>query len=692
MAEEPSQAATEPTPEPSREEADLFAARQRAEELRSLIRYHDYLYYSLDQPEISDAEYDDLMRELRALEERFPQLVTPDSPTQRVAGQPVQAFGIVEHRAPMLSLANAFNAQELLAWHKRTGNLLGGQEFAMVCELKIDGLAVALVYEDGHLLRGATRGDGLRGEEITQNLRTIRSIPVALRNQAPRRFEVRGEVYIPKDAFERLNEELADKGERLFANPRNAAAGSVRQKDPRITARRPLEIWVYGLGWVEDGAPPTHWQTLHWLREMGFRVNPHITRLEDPQEVIDYWEQWVGRRHELEYEVDGMVIKVDSFAQQRQLGVVGRDPRWAIAYKFPPTQATTKLLHVYVNVGRTGTLNPYAVLEPVRIGGVTIKLATLHNFDDIRRKDIREGDTVIVQRAGEVIPQVVGPVVSKRTGQERAVEPPERCPSCDTLVVRPENEVMYYCPNKACPAQAVRWLTHFVSRGAMDIEGLGEQWCQALLEAGLVEDPADLYYLKKEQLLHLDRMGDKLADKILKTIAASKERPLGRVIFALGIRHVGSELADLLATHFGRLEALAQVSLEELEAIPAIGPRIAESAYEFFRDEHNREIVRKLEQAGVRTTAPAPAAREGPLAGLTFVITGSLDAFPRHEAEERVRRLGGSASGSVSRTTDYVVVGKEPGSKLQRAQELGVKLLTEEEFLALLERHGAAPT
>jgi len=673
-----------------REDAALFAARQRAEELRSLIRYHDYRYYVLNQPEISDAEYDALMRELRELEERYPQLVTPDSPTQRVAGEPVEAFGIVEHRVPMLSLANAFNAQEFLAWHKRTQNLLEGQPFAMVCEPKIDGLAVALIYEDGKFVQGATRGDGLRGEDITQNLRTIKSIPVVLRGRAPRLFEVRGEVYMPKAAFERLNEELADRGEKLFANPRNAAAGSVRQKDPRITAQRPLDIWIYALGWAEDGeTPPTHWQTLHWLRELGFRVNPHIARYEDPEEVIKHWEHWVERRHSLEYEVDGLVVKVDDFAQQRQLGVVGRDPRWAIAYKFPPTQATTKLIYVGVNVGRTGSLNPYAVLEPVRIGGATVKMATLHNFDDIRRKDIREGDTVIVQRAGEVIPQVVGPVVSKRTGQERVVTPPERCPACGTPVVRPENEVMYYCPNRACPAQAFRWLTHFVSRGAMDIEGLGEQWCQALLDAGLVRDPADLYFLKKEQLLPLERMGEKLADNILKAIEQSKERPLGRVIFALGIRHVGAEVAELLATHFGSLDALARASLEELQAIPTIGPKIAESVYEFFRDEHNRQVIEKLKRAGVRTSQEGPAGREGPLAGLTFVITGKLYAFPRHEAEERIRRLGGAVGSSVTKKTDYLVVGEDPGSKLQQAQKLGTKTLTEEEFLEILRRHGA---
>ena len=674
-----------------KESKELFDARLRAEELHAQIRYHDYRYYVLDSPEISDAEYDVLMRELKAIEERFPQLITPDSPTQRVAGQPVEAFGVVEHRLPLLSLANAFSDAELQAWHRRAVTLLGVEGFPMVCEPKIDGLAVALVYEDGRFTQGATRGDGYRGENISENLRTIRSIPMRLlAKDAPSRFEVRGEVYIPKAAFERLNQELAGRGDKLFMNPRNAAAGSVRQKDPRVTARRPLDIWVYQLGWAEGPYPSSHWETLHWLGEMGFRINPLIARYESLERVEQHYRQWADRRHELEYEIDGMVVKVDPFQHYERLGVVGREPRWAIAYKFPPIQATTTLHRIEINIGRTGSLNPYAVLEPVRVGGVVVKQATLHNEEDIRRKDIRVGDTVIVQRAGDVIPQVVGPVASKRTGREQVFVMPERCPACDTPVVRPENEVMSYCPNPACPAQAFRWLGHFVSRGAMDIDGLGESWCYILLREGLVRDPGDIYSLTKEQLVALERMGEKSADNLLRSIEQSKDRSLRRLIFALGIRHVGGETAGILADNFRSIDALARAEQGELEEIPAVGPRIAESVYQWFRDEANLRVLDKLRRAGVRMAEEAlPAPPTGPLAGQSFVITGTLASMPRSRAEELVRGLGGATSDSVTRKTDYLVLGEAPGSKLQKAQQYGTKLLNEEEFLDLLRKHGA---
>ncbi len=674
-----------------KEDKELFEARLRAEELRAQIRYHDYRYYVLDSPEISDAEYDELMRELKEIEARFPQLITPDSPTQRVAGQPVEAFGVVQHRLPLLSLANAFSDAELQAWYRRAVTLLDVEGFPIVCEPKIDGLAVALVYQDGRFAQGATRGDGYRGENISENLKTIRSIPMRLlAKDAPSQFEVRGEVYMPKAAFEKLNLELADRGEKLFMNPRNAAAGSVRQKDPRITARRPLDIWVYQLGWAEGPHPPTHWDTLHWLGDMGFRINPNIARYESLQAVAQYYRQWADRRHELEYEIDGLVMKVDPLEYQERLGVVGREPRWAIAYKFPPIQATTILRSIEINVGRTGSLNPYAVLEPVRVGGVIVKQATLHNEDDIRRKDIRVGDTVIVQRAGDVIPQVVGPVVSKRTGREQAFVMPERCPACDTPVVRPDNEVMRYCPNPACPAQAFRWLTHFVSRGAMDIEGLGESWCYILLRQRLIRDPGDIYSLAREQLVGLERMGEKSADNLLRSIEASKGRPLSRLIFALGIRHVGSEIATILARQFGSIDALGSAEQEELEEIPTVGPRIAESVYQWFRDEANLKVLEKLRQAGVRMAEEAPPTPpEGPLAGLTFVITGTLASMPRSRAEELIGQLGGTAGDSVTRKTDYLVVGEAPGSKLEKAQEYGTKLLNEQEFLDLLRKHRA---
>jgi len=669
----------------------LQEAKLRVEELRSQIAYHDYRYYVLDSPEISDAEYDELMRELRRLEEQYPALITPDSPTQRVSGQPVEAFGIVEHRVPLLSLANAFNEEELQAWHRRAANLVENERFDMVCEPKIDGLAVALVYENGSFVQGATRGDGLRGENITQNLRTIRSLPLTVRGDGlPPRFEVRGEAYMTRRGFEQLNEERAEQGQPLFANPRNAAAGSVRQLDSRITARRPLDIFVYQLGWADGPTPESHWEAMQWLGSLGFKINPNMARFHSLDEVARHCHQWGERRESLDYDIDGVVVKIDDLGLQRALGFVGREPRWAVAYKFPPTQATTRLLDIGVNVGRTGSLNPYAILEPVRVGGATVKLATLHNEDDIRRKDIRIGDTVIVQRAGEVIPQVVGPVVSRRTGQERAYSIPTNCPVCGTPVVRRKGEAMSYCPNRACPAQAFRLLTHFVSRGAMDIDGVGESLCMALLNERLVEDPADLYFLTKDQLLKLERLADKSAQNVLDSIAGSKDRPLARLVFALGIRHVGSEMAEMLAGHFGSLDALAQASVEELAAIPTVGPKIAESVHAWFQDDSNRRLVEKLRRAGVRLEAET-AAREGPLSGLSFVVTGTLSRWSRNEAEGLIKSLGGAVGSSVTKKTDYLVVGEgRPGSKLQKAQEYGTKLLSEDAFVELLRQHGAS--
>jgi DNA ligase (NAD+) len=671
-------------------DAALAAAKLRVEELRSQIAYHDYRYYVLDSPEISDAEYDELMRELRRLEEQHPELITPDSPTQRVSGQPVEAFGIVEHRVPLLSLANAFNEEELRAWHRRAANLAENERFDMVCEPKIDGLAVALVYENGSFVQGATRGDGLRGENITQNLRTIRSLPLTVRGDGlPPRFEVRGEAYMTRRGFEQLNEERTEEGQPLFANPRNAAAGSVRQLDSRITARRPLDIFVYQLGWADGPTPESHWEAMQWLGSLGFKINPNMVRFHSLDEVARHCREWVERRESLDYDIDGVVVKIDDLGLQRALGFVGREPRWAVAYKFPPTQATTRLLDIGVNVGRTGRLNPYAVLEPVRVGGATVKLATLHNEDDIRRKDIRIGDTVIVQRAGEVIPQVVGPVVSRRTGRERAYRTPKKCPVCGTPVVRPEGEAMSYCPNRACPAQAFRLLTHFVSRGAMDIDGVGESLCMALLKEGLVEDPADLYFLTKDQLLKLERMADKSAQNVLDSIAGSKERPLARLVFALGIRHVGSEMAEVLAGHFGGLDALATASVEELGAIATVGPKIAESVHAWFQDDSNRRLVEKLRRAGVRLEAET-AAREGPLSGLSFVVTGTLSRWSRNEAEGLIKSLGGAVGSSVTKKTDHLVVGEgRPGSKLHKAQEYGIPTLDEEGFVRFLRERGA---
>ena len=683
----------------SGEEREVQAAKARVEELRAQIAYHDYRYFVLDGPEIADSEYDALMRELRALEERQPQLITPDSPTQRVSGQPVEAFGVVGHRQPLLSLSNAFSEAELRAWHRRVAALVERDDLALVCEPKMDGLAVALVYENASFAQGATRGDGARGENISQNLRTIRSVPLSIAKEAPARFEVRGEVYMTKTGFERLNEERVRENEErqgrgvaalpLYASPRNSAAGSVRQLDAAVTATRSLDIFVYQLGWAQGATPETHWQTLQWLGELGFRINPYIRRFTDLDAVVDYVKVWEGRREELDYEIDGLVVKVDDLALQRALGVVGREPRWAIAYKFPPTQATTKLLDIAVNVGRTGSLNPFAVLEPVVVSHATVKLATLHNEDDIHRKDIRIGDTVIVQRAGEVIPQVVGPVVSRRTGAERVFEMPKRCPICDTEVIRPEGEAMHYCLNASCPAQVFRLLTHFAGRGAMDIEGLGESLADQLLRSGRLEDLADIYYLKLEDLLALERLGEKSASKLLANIEASKTRPLGRILFGLGVRHVGDETAELLAAHFGSIEAMAAASIEELAAVPTIGPKTAESVYAYLHDERNLALIEKLRAAGVKLRATAPAAREGPLQGLTFVVTGSLESWTRNEIESLIKRLGGAVGPSVTKKTDHVVAGENPGSKLAKAEEYGTSVLDEAAFRALLAEKGA---
>ncbi len=687
-------------------------AKLRSEELRARIAYHEHRYFVLDQPEISDAKFDALMRELRALEEQHPELITPDSPTQRVGGAPVETFGIVQHRVPLLSLANAFGADDLRAWHKRVTNLLERDAFAMVCEPKIDGLAVSLLYVDGILNTAATRGDGSRGENITPNIRTIRSIPQKMPKGGadkdytgvPASFEVRGEVFMTKSGFERVNKERGERGEALFASPRNSAAGSVRQKDPAVTASRPLDAFIYQLGgcWptkdtrgksgIGPGARPkaTHGETLAWLKKRGFKINPHIKRFDALDGVIAFCEEWAAKRDSLDYEIDGIVIKIDDLGLQDDLGAVGREPRWAVAYKFPPMQATTLLERIEVNVGRTGTLNPFAVLTPVRIAGVTVKLATLHNEDDIRRKDIRAGDIVIVQRAGDVIPQIVGPVLSKRAANARRFSMPKRCPACKTPVLHPEGEAAYYCPNRACPAQRMRLLEHFVGRGAMDIDGIGESLAFALLESGLVRDGADLYALpqKRDALLALERLGAKSVDSVLKSIEASKTRPLAQILVALGIRHVGGEVAVALANHFGGIDALMEATAEEITEISGIGPRIAESVREWFALDDNRAVVEKLRAAGVNLREESGGAREGALSGLTIVVTGRLDAFSRNEAEALVKRHGAKIGGSVTKKTDYVVTGAEPGSKLAKAEKLGVRVLDEAAFLALLREHG----
>ena len=685
---------------------------ERVQELREQLHRHNYRYHVLDSPVVTDAEYDALFRELQTLEEANPDLADPGSPTQRVGAAPAPQFDEVAHPVPMLSLGNAFDEEELAAWRRRAAGMLERDDFAMVCEPKIDGLAIALTYESGRLTRAATRGDGVRGEDVTLNVRTIKSVPLVLQPGAspPPRMEVRGEVYFPRDAFRRMNEERKDAGEPLFANPRNAAAGSLRQRDPRITASRQLAIWVYQLGWAEGAeTPPTHWETMQWLRKLGFRVNPEIARFESTEDIAAYYARWVRERDDKNYQTDGVVVKIDRLDYQRHLGFVGREPRWAIAWKFPAERAVTRLLSIGINVGRTGALNPYAILEPVQVSGVTVKQATLHNEDDIRRKDIRVGDYVVVERAGEVIPQVVGPVAERRTGNETEFEMPALCPACNSNIVRDEGAAAYRCVNVACPAQRFERMRHFVSQAAMDIDGLGEKLVAQLLgvhlacdletgqvyphlteELGIIRDLPDIYDLTVEQLGAMERMGAKSAENLVRAIEASKQRPLPSVISGLGIMHVGGETAELLARRFGSVERLMDASQEELEAVPGIGPIVAAGIASHFANEGNRSIVRRLGEAGVALAAPEgwdAAQADGPMPfeGMRFVVTGRLEGFTRSQAESFIKERGGQVSGSVSKKTSYVVVGEEPGSKRDDAERLGVAILSEDELTALAE-------
>jgi len=667
---------------------DLPQAKERINFLRKTLNHHNYRYHVLDSSEVSDQDYDSMLAELKELEQQYPQLTTPDSPTQRVGAAPIEAFGVVQHSIPLLSLANAFSADNLAAWWNRTSGLLGNETFETVCEPKIDGLAVALIYEDRLLTTGATRGDGYQGENITQNVRTVRSIPLSVPGDAPTRFEVRGEIYLPKAGFRKLNERRLQEGLSPFANPRNAAAGSVRQLDPAITSTRPLDMFVYSLGWAEGATTPeTQWDVLQWLASMGFRTNPLITHTHTLEESQHVYDRWVAEHKEWPYEADGMVVKVNSLKLQSELGSIGREPRWAIAFKFPAIQGTTKLERIDVNVGRTGTLNPVAVLKPVQIGGVTISQATLHNEEDIHRKDIRIGDTVIVQRAGDVIPEIVGPVLSLRTGEEQVFHMPSTCPECGFEVIKPEGEAQHRCTNAACPAQALERIKHYTSRDAMDVEGIGEKLCDVLFEAGMVKDAGDLYSLTSAGLMFLNHMGEKSATNILDSIEGSRQRPLGRLIFALGIPLVGREYGELLARRYGSVDVLGEAPAEELAAIPSIGPKIAESIVAFFNLSRNREIIEKLRSAHVALeSTPEQSTDRQPLDGITFVFTGRMEKFTRPEAEAQVARLGGKAAPDLSRKVTYVVVGDEPGSKATRAQKLGIQVIGEDEFLRMIDR------
>jgi DNA ligase (NAD+) len=665
-------------------------SQRRYQQLVETINYHNYRYYVLDAPEIADAEYDRLMEDLRALEAEHPELQSPDSPTQRVGASPSEQFAVVRHSVPMLSLGNAFTPEALRAWHERISRLIGREVRDFTIEPKIDGLAITLRYEDGRFTVGATRGNGFEGEDITPNLRTVRSVPLSLNDSPPKRLEARGEVYLSQHAFQKINDERAAAGQPLFANPRNCAAGSVRQLDSRITARRPLQMFVYAFGEAEGWQPKTQWEMLECFSQWGFRTNPHNARAQTIEDVLEQVATWEHRRETLDYEIDGVVVKVNDMALQDELGAVGREPRWAIAYKFPPVQATTVLEAIGINVGRTGSLNPFAILKPVQVGGVTVSQATLHNEDDIRRKDIRVGDTVLVHRAGEVIPQVIGPIVSKRPPEAVPYELPKTCPICGSPVIRPEGEAMARCTGgyAKCWAQRYELIKHFVGRGAMDIETLGEKLVFALLKTELVYDPGDLYSLTKEQLVGLERVGDKSAQNILDNLEASKQRPLARVIFALGIRYVGDQTAELLAHAFGSLDRLTAATLEEITNVEGIGPKIADSVYAWFQDDINGTFLSKLRQAGVNMVDAATQVT-GPLKGLTIVVTGRLERHTRGQIETRIKSLGGSVGDAVTKKTDYLVAGEDAGSKLARAQKLGTPVLDEDAFEQLVAQRGA---
>jgi DNA ligase (NAD+) len=654
---------------------------QRAAELRSLIEEANHRYHVLDQPSITDAEYDGLVRELQAIEAEHPDLVTPDSPTQRVGALAATDFAQVRHPQRMLSLANARTADEFQAWAERASRGVGGEPIQWVVEPKIDGLAVSLVYEHGVLVRGATRGNGEVGEDVTANLRTVSSIPLRLRlargETAPPVVEVRGEIYLPLEGFARVNEERVAAGLPTFMNPRNSAAGSLRQKDPAVTASRPLRMWTYAVGHSEGLQLASQLEALQWLREHGLRVSSEISVHDDIAGALEACRDWEQRRGQLNYDIDGAVVKVSSFDQQRRLGTVSHDPRWAIAFKFAPTTALTTLRDIGVNVGRTGALNPFAVLEPVVVGGVTVSMATLHNEEDINRKDIRIGDTVIVQRAGDVIPQVVGPHMEDGAQRAAPWKMPTHCPRCGTPVEKPEGEVRHRCPNRACPGRGFESLTHFVSRGAMDIDGVGEKLVRRLVEAGLVATPPDFYRLTRDDLLALPGFQDRSADNVLASIEASRGRPFGRVLFGLGIPHVGGVNAQLLADAFGSMDDLRAATPDDIAAVEGIGPIIAEAVAGWLAEPENQAVVDGLAAAGVQLTGPrrAAAAESGPLAGQTVVVTGAIEGHTRDSIGEYLTGLGAKVTNSVSKSTDFVLAGEGGGSKRARAESLGVQVL-----------------
>jgi DNA ligase (NAD+) len=667
--------------------ADAKTAK-RADTLRELIEYHNARYFDQDEPEISDAEFDALVRELRELEATHPELVTAESPTQRPGGHAVSTFAPVTHRVPMLSLDNAFSRDDLIAWGTRIQRIVT-DPIRFVAEPKLDGLAISLQYENGRFTVGATRGDGVTGEDVTENLRTIDAVPQQLKGKnVPSLLEVRGEVFMPLASFEALNRRQGEAGERLFTNARNAAAGSLRVKDPNVTAGRDLALYCYQLGALEGGPRlRSHEETLAWLEKLGFPVNPHIEAFGDLDEVFSFCERTETNRHSLGYDIDGVVVKVDDLGQRAEMGFTARAPRWAIAYKFPPEEKTTLLRDIMVSIGRTGRATPFAQLEPVFVGGANVGLATLHNEDDIKRKDVRPGDTVIVRRAGDVIPEVVGPVLAKRPKRTKPWKFPSECPECGKPLVRVEGEANHHCVNVDCPAQRVQRLVHWASRGALDIEGLGEERVRQFVDAGLLEDAADIYALTVDKLVPLERIGERSAQLLVDAIDGSKTRPLWRVLVGLGINHVGPTAAHALSRAFADLDAIMRADEEHLTALDGVGPTIAQSINRWCSIDRNRRLIDRLRDAGVNfdgERTPAIAEEDATLAGLTFVLTGSLEHRTRDEAAAEIEARGGKVTGSVSKKTSYVVVGEGPGSKLAKAQQLGVTILDEAAFEQLL--------
>ncbi|MFO7740504.1 MAG: NAD-dependent DNA ligase LigA [Desulfatiglandaceae bacterium] len=659
----------------------------KAHELRELINYHNHQYYILDNPAISDAEYDRLFDELLELEKTHPELVTPDSPTQRVGATPLKEFETVTHSVPMLSLNKATSQAEFLDFHRRVTELskTSGESMRYVVEPKFDGLAVEVVYERGTLSLGSTRGDGVVGEDVTLNLRTIKALPLRLLGRRyPEIIDVRGEVIMKKPDFEKLNRERMKRGEPLFANPRNAAAGSVRQLDPKVTSARPLNMFAYATGRVLGEDLTNHWDSLQYLKQLGFKVSRYVQRCDHVEQVNDYYHRMLEMRNGLPYEIDGIVIKVNEFSIQRKLGELSRSPRWAVAWKFPAQQEHTTVRDIIVNVGRTGALTPVALLEPVRVGGVEVSRATLHNEAELRKKDVRIGDHVVVQRAGDVIPEVVKVITSHRTGKEKAFVMPDRCPVCGSKVERAEGEAIHRCTGIDCPAQIKENLAHFVSKAAMNMDGLGHKFLEQMIDKKIIEDQADLYFLKKEDLMKMDRMGDKLAENILKAIDGSRNPGLTNLIYALGIRNVGYHLAGVLAKHFKSIDTLAKQSTEDLAGVHEIGPVVAESIYNFFRNPRNLSVLKKLKEGGVTFPVEKTPEKETSISGKTFVLTGGLESFTRTDARKTIEDMGGRVASSVSKKTDFVLVGKDPGSKYDDALRLGIEILDENDFRKII--------